>query len=154
MMLVSSFVFVISLYSLYYYFRYACRSIVRREFEKDYSTSVARANHLEFLDVRRALVQKLSTGAYEPMVEVLERDFQTLTYLLRNAATIHVGSYSRQERLLIIDYRLLSSWLRIKRLLGVKNLHNTLVEMTDILNYFANVMGQRAATFSSATLTY
>lgn len=153
-MLVSSFVFVISIYSLFYYFRYVCRSILRYEFEKDYSTSVVTANNLEFLEVRRALEQGLAEGTYGPIVETLERDFQTLTYLLRNAATVHVGRYSRQERLLIIDYHLLRLWFSLKRLLHLPNLRGTLVEMTDILSYFANVMGHRAATFATANLTY
>lgn len=154
MMLVSSFVFVISLYSLFYYFRYACRSVVRREFEKDYSSSVATANHLDFLAVRQVLAQEVAAGAYGPMVEALERDFQTLTYLLRHAATVHVGHYSRHERMLIIDYHLLRVWLSLKRLVRLNNLRGTLVEMTDILTYFANVVGQRAATFATANLTY
>lgn len=154
MMFISSVVFVISLYSLFYYFRYACRSIVRYEFEKDYSTAVASANHLEFLAVRQSLAGEIEGGAYEPMIEALERDFQTLTYLLRNAATVHIGRYSRQERMLIIDYHLLRAGLGLKRLFGLKNLRGTLVEMTDILNYFANVMGQRAATFATLTVNY
>lgn len=153
-MLVSSFVFVISIYSLFYYFRYVCRSVLRHEFEKDYSTSVVTANNLEFLEVRRALAQELTGGAYGSMVETLERDFQTLTYLLRSAATVHVGRYSRQERLLIIDYHLLRLWFTLKRLLRLPNLRGTLVEMTDILSYFANVMGHRAATFATANLAY
>ena len=154
MMLISAFVFVISIYSLLYYFRYACRSVLRHEFEKDYSTSVVSANNLEFLGVRRALAQELPEPQYAPMAEALERDFHTLTYLLRNAATVHVGRYSRQERILIIDYHLLRLWYSLKRLMRVPGLRGTLVEMTDILSYFANVMGQRAATFATANLTY
>ena len=76
----------------------------------------------------------------------LERDYEALTYLLRNAGTVHVGKYSRAERLLMLDFQLLRFWVRVKRLLGLQSWHSTLLEMTSILQYFGNVMGQRLAT--------
>ncbi len=145
---ISIFILVISAALLMFWLRSACQSVLRHRFEQDYSTEVAEANQLEYLAIRRALAEHPEEIAdYGGLLATLERDYEALTYLLRNAATVHVGRYSRTERLLVLDFQLLRLWVRLKRLVGWPSWRAGLLEMTTILNYFANVVGQRLATF-------
>ncbi|MEE8200726.1 MAG: hypothetical protein V3R29_06110 [Candidatus Acidoferrales bacterium] len=147
---VSIFILVSSGALLAFWLRSACQSVLRQAFEQDYSTEVAEANQLEYLAIRKALAEYPEEIAdYRGLLGTLERDYEALTYLLRNAATVHVGRYSQSERLLILDFQLLRLWVRGKRLLGWPSWRAGLLEMTTILNYFGNVVGQRLVTFPS-----
>ena len=147
---VSVFILLMSGAMLVFWLRSASQSVLRQRFEQDYSSEVAEANQLEFLSIRKALASAPEAiGDHRNVLTALEQDYQALSYLLRNAATVHVGHYSRSERLLILDFHLLASWVRISRGLGLKNWRSGLLEMTTILQYFGNVVGQRLATFPS-----
>lgn len=147
---VSVFILLMSGAMLVFWLRSASQSVLRQRFEQDFSSEVAEANQLEFLTIRKALASApQDIGDHRSVLTALERDYQALSYLLRNAATVHVGRYSRSERLLIIDFRLLSLWVRISRGLGFQGWRSGLLEMTTILQFFGNVVGQRLATFPS-----
>ncbi len=145
--LLSIFILVVSGLLLVFWLRTTCRSILRQQFERDYTLEVAAANQLEFLAVRKALEERPESADIARALTSLQRDYEALTYLLRNAATVHVGKYSRRERFLILDFHLLRLWIGFKRVLGVEKWREDLLEMTDILQYFANVMGHRLVTF-------
>jgi len=148
--LVSVLVLVISAFMLVFWLRSASRSVLRERFEQNYSAEVAEANQLEFLTIRKALSDGAGDGVdYASSLSALERDFEALTYLLRNAATVNVGRYTRRERLLVLDFQLLRVWVRMKRVLGFSSWQAGLVEMATILEYFGNVVGQRLVTFPS-----
>jgi len=143
-------VLVISAFMLVFWLRSASRSVLRERFEQNYSAEVAEANQLEFLTIRKALSDGAGDGVdYASSLSALERDFEALTYLLRNAATVNVGRYTRRERLLVLDFQLLRVWVRMKRVLGFSSWQAGLVEMATILEYFGNVVGQRLVTFPS-----
>src|SRR3972149_345432 len=110
---VSLFILASSGLLLLFWLRSAAQSVLRQRFEQDYSAEVAEANQLEYLAIRKALAD------YRGLLTTLERDYEALTYLLRNAATVHVGRYTRTERLLVMDFQLLRLWVRLKRLLGL-----------------------------------
>ncbi len=144
---ISVFILLSSLAFLFSWLRAVSRAALRQTFERDYSADVAEASQLEFLAIRRALLEYPEEIAdYDGVLTTLERDYEALTYLLRNAGTVHVGKYSRAERLLMLDFQLLRFWVRVKRLLGLQSWHSALLEMTSILQYFGNVMGQRLTT--------
>ncbi len=144
---ISVFILLSSLAFLFSRLRAASRAALRQTFERDYSADVAEASQLEFLAIRRALQEYPEEIAdYNGVLTTLERDYEALTYLLRNAGTVHVGKYSRAERLLMLHFQLLRFSVRVKRLLGLQSWHSALLEMTSILQYFGNVMGQRLAT--------
>jgi len=148
--LVSVLILVVSASMLVFWLRSASRSILRERFEQNYSAEVAEANQLEFLAVRKALSDGSAEDAdYASSLGALERDYEALTYLLRNAATVNVGRYTRRERLLVLDFQLLRVWVRMKRVLGLSSWQSGLVEMATILEYFGNVVGQRLVTFPS-----
>jgi hypothetical protein len=64
-----------------------------------------------------------------------------------------VGRYTRAEKLLVLDFHLLRIWARFSRLLGWKAWRSSLLQMTSILEYFGNVVGQRLTTFPSQMLS-
>lgn len=147
---VSVFVLLMSATMLVFWLRSASRSVLRQRFEQDFSAEVAEANQLEFLAIQKALASAPEEiGDHRSVLSALEQDYQALSYLLRNAATVHVGRYSRSERLLILDFKLLGFWVRLSRGLGLQGWRSGLLEMTTILQYFGNVVGQRLATFPS-----
>ena len=148
--LVSVLILVVSASMLVFWLRSASRSILRERFAQNYSAEVAEANQLEFLAVRKALSDGPEGSVdYANSLGALERDYEALTYLLRNAATVNVGRYTRRERLLVLDFQLLRVWVRMKRVLGLSSWQSGLVEMATILEYFGNVVGQRLVTFPS-----
>src|SRR3970040_1170400 len=147
---VSVFVLVSSGLLLLFWLRSAAQYHLRQRFEQAYSAEVAEPTHLEYLPIRKALAEYPEEIAdYAGLLTTLERDYEALTYLLRNAATVHVGRYSRTERLLIMDFQLLRLWVRLKRLRGGPSWRSGLREMATILEYFGNVVGHRLVTFPS-----
>lgn len=152
--LVSAFILISSGVLLLLWLRSACQSVLGSQFERDYSSEVAEANQLEFLAVRHALENSVEEHPdVGEAVTALERDYEALTYLLRNAATVHVGRYSQAERLLILDFQLLRLWVRASHLVGLRTWRSALLEMAAILQYFGNVVGQRLVTFPAAATT-
>ena len=126
-------------------FQVACPTILRREFDREYSQPVINATRLEFRALRQSLVGVGASVDYRRVAGTLKCDFFTLCYLLRNGASTH-QNYTNDERLLILYFRwqLLSlatrHWLRV----GEKQ---AAVRLTAVLQYFANVAGQRASLF-------
>lgn len=151
---VSVFILVSSLVLLFLWVKSVTRSILGTPFQQDYSREVAEANRLEFFNIRQALGGELDqSGDFRDALSALERDYEALSYLLRNAATLHVGRYTRAERLLILDFHLLGVWARFSRLLGFPAWRSSLLRMTTILEYFGNVVGQRLETFPTQALS-
>ncbi len=147
---ISVFILAMSGALLVFWLRSVVQSILRERFEQSYSAEVAEANRLEFLHIRKALQEQAGEVAdYRGALDALERDFEALNYLLRNAATVHVGRITPSERLLATDFHLMRLWARVSRALGLRGWRSSLVEMTSILEYFGNVVGQRLATFPS-----
>ncbi len=147
---ISVLILVMSAAMLVFWLRSACRSILAERFEQDFSAEVAEANQLEFLTIRKALADSAEGEVdYGGYLGALERDYEALTYLLRNAATVHIGSYTYQERLLVADFSLLRVWVRMKKTFGMSSWKSGLTEMATILEYFGNVVGHRLVNFPS-----
>jgi hypothetical protein len=73
----------------------------------------------------------------------LENDFLALTYLLKNAVNVD-QRYSREERLLMLYFRLVFASLITRHWLRVHE-KSAILKLTAILQYFANVVGQRVS---------
>jgi hypothetical protein len=137
---------------------------------------IAEMNHLEFLMVRQFLAaspapsrcsappdsptpSRRSTppdspapGDYGRLMAALRHDFLALTYLLRFAATIDVGRYSSQERLLVMDFHLMRVLCVLGRWVSPELARYALREMTDVLEHFAIVIGRRISSFELDTV--
>jgi hypothetical protein len=148
-MFASIFILAFSVAALLYWAWYACRSILRGPRTAEEIERIAQANRLEFERVRRLLESGADLVSYDGLRDSLRHDFLALTYLLRYAATVHVGRYSNEERLLIGDFHLMRAVYRLSRAFSPRAARYALLEMAAILEYFATVMNRRMASFSA-----
>ncbi len=129
---------------LLFWLHTALQTLVRGCAESKVSAEVAVANHLCYRVIRQALeTDPQQPGNAQACIAALERDYQALTYLLRNAATVTVGRYTGRERLLLIDFQLLRLAVRLQHGLNWPGWQTRLLEMSRILEYFGNTVGLR-----------
>lgn len=133
---------VSSVFLFGYWFRYTCLLILSARTSRDYAAPVAIANQLGFLEVQSAL-QKSSD--LERLKEMLDRDYEVLTYLLKNAASPARGDDAVENRMLKIDYRLMRAWYSLTCRISPNAAMKALDEMSQVVAHFANAMGERAA---------
>jgi hypothetical protein len=88
---------------------------------------------------------------YPRLTLTLKCDFLALTYLLKNAANVN-QRYNYEERLLICYFKLVFASLFTRHLLKLREGPATL-KLTSILEYFANVVGERVNTVRFGNLT-
>ena len=150
-MFASIFILLFSVAALAYWLRYTVVSILHREGATAEAAQLAEANRLEFPQIRRALEQSAAVDNGR-LIQALGQDFLALTYLLRYAATVHVGRYSHEERLLLVDFHLMRAFYRLVRPFSLRGARFALLEMTSILEHFAGVMSQRMTSFSTGML--
>jgi len=134
-------ILVISAALLLFYLQAACEKILRKPFEEPLPDPIVDANRLEFPFIRRALEEYEAPIDYARFRVQLKCDYLALIYLLRNAANQR-RRLSGDERSLAIYFRALSGLLAIWHLLGLGE-RPLLLKMTSVLEYFANVLGER-----------
>jgi hypothetical protein len=144
-------ILILSTAFFFFYMQATCQRILRRKFDQEYFLAIVNANRLEFPAVRRTLGELNAPVDYPRLRMMLQCDFLALTYLLKNAANVH-QRYLREERLLMFYFRwafaslITRHWLRLRE-------EPTILKLTTILQYFANVVGQRVSTVRFANLT-
>lgn len=116
-MVASILITVVSLVLLSYWFRYSCLLLLRNQAQ---SANVPQKQ-----------------GDLDPMREAVERDYRLLTYLCRHAAGL--AEQSLEERILILDYKLMRTWYRLTRTLAPTQARNALSEMAAVVAF----LGQR-----------
>jgi hypothetical protein len=131
-----------------YWFRYTCLLILSAKTTRDYAPSVAAANQLNFVQVQSALRE--SSSDLEKLKDALDRDYEVLTYLLKNAANPSSGDTAIEDRMLEVDYRLMRFWYEISLQLSPRAARRALDEMSDVVAHFANAMGERAVAGAAA----
>jgi hypothetical protein len=124
---------------------------LRRQFDREYFLAIVNANRLEFPAVRRGLGESSAPVDYPRLRIMLKCDFLALTYLLKNAVNVH-ERYSCEERLLMFYFRLVFASFSTRHWLRVRE-KPAILKLTAILQYFANVVGQRVNTVQFANLT-
>ena len=150
-MIVATLILILSAAMFFFYFQATCQRIVRRQFDLEYFRSIANANRLEFPSLRKALEESGARMEYTRLRGALRCDFLALTYLLRNVENSK-GRYSNQERLLILYFHTQSLSLAVRHLLKLSDNKATL-RLTSVLQYFANVVGQRVGAVKLGGLT-
>jgi len=141
----------LSIALLMFYLQQTCQRILRREFGHEFFHSVVNANRLEFPFVRKALEEFNAPVDYERFRMQLKCDFLALTYLLKNAGNAK-GRLSKEERFLTWYFRavvlklIVAHWLRLGERAAV-------LKLTSILEYFANVLGERVDTIRFGDMT-
>ncbi len=140
-MFLAALILVVSTGLFFFYFQVTCQRILRRRFEKEYFLSIVSANRLEFPAVRKAIEEFDAPVDYPRVRMTLKCDFLALTYLLKNAANVD-QRYSRDERLLMFYFRAVFFFLVARHVLKLRE-KPAILKLTAILEYFANVVGQR-----------
>ncbi len=141
-MLVNLAIIACSLVLLVYWFRYTCLLIL--------NTKSATSANSEFpyprrLGVETAFNTKANSHTVDQLSELLARDYRLLTYLLRHTAALEVGGLTLEHRLLMLDFRLMQFWYSVARLLFPEQARKALKEMSEIVAYFGNAIGERTA---------
>ena len=150
-MFMATLILILSTALFFFYLQVVCQKILRRQFTQEFFQSIVNANRLEFLSVRKAIEDFGSPMEYPRLTLTLKCDFLALTYLLKNAANVN-QRYSYEERLLILYFKLVFASLVTRHWLKLRET-TAAIKLTSILEYFANVVGERVNTVRFGNLT-
>jgi hypothetical protein len=150
-MFMAALILILSTGLFFFYFQAVCQKILRRQFAQEFSQSLVNANRLEFPSIRKAIEELGSPTEYPRLTLTLKCDFLALTYLLKNAANVN-QRYTFEERLLIFYFKLVFASLATRHLLKLPEAPAAL-KLTAILEYFANVVGERVNMVRFGNLT-
>jgi hypothetical protein len=140
-MIIAALILILSTAMFFFYFQATCQRILRRQFDWDYFQSIANANRLEFPSLRKSMEEVGAPVEYSRLHRALQCDFFALTYLLKNVENAK-RRYSVEERLLMLYFRCQFLSLAVRRLLKLSD-NKAILNLTSVLQYFANVVGER-----------
>jgi len=129
---------------LLYWFRYSCILMLRNSLA-DPRAAVAVNSQFSFWQVREQLRDAVPADGFEA---ALERDYRLLTYLIEHAAGLDLSSI--EDRLLILDYRMMQIYYRVVRSAAPRSARRALAEMADVLSVLAGRLAERAGVRSEA----
>ncbi len=129
-----------------YWFRYTCLLILSAKTTRDYAADIAAANQLSFLQVQAQLRE--NAADLDRLHAALDRDLTMITYLIQHASG--QGEWGIEDRMLKLNYQLMSAWCSLSRRLSPEAGRRALDEMSMIVSHFANAMGERAMAGSAA----
>jgi hypothetical protein len=150
-MFIAALILIISTGMFLFYVHAICQRILRREFDKDYSLAIVNANRLEFPVVRRAAEALEAPLDFAHVRLTLKCDYLALTYLLRHAVNVN-RRYTRQEWLLVVYFHAILLLLGLCHKLGLGE-RSAILNLAAILQYFANVIGQRVSALRFGELS-
>ena len=136
-MIVSTMILISSLAMFLLYLQAACESILRREFDPVRLRLTVNACRLEFQFVQKEMQDTETQADYRWVRMALKCDYKALAFLLKNAGT---ANYSRRERILMLYFKALSLTVSVQHSLKLDE-KRTILKLTGILTYFANVLG-------------
>ena len=126
-----------------YWFRYTCLLVLSTKTIRDYASEIASANQLGFLEIQSQLRQ--GSPELDRLRSLLDRDYAVLTSLLKHASVASPKDLGIETRMLEINYRLMGAWYRVSSRFSTAAARRALDEMSMVVAYFANTMGERAA---------
>jgi len=136
-------IIAVSAVLLVYWFRYTCLLILSAKPEKDYAFPLAEANKLNFREIGADHVEQASSADLDRLERMLDRDYRLITYLIEHAAVIRVGGITLEERLLLLDYRLMRLACKLSRRFSLRRARAAMLEMAQVLRWLANDVGER-----------
>jgi len=135
-MIASVLIIVCSAVLLVYWFRYSCLLLLRN----------AAPAETPFADERFSIGMVLDNAGTEKnlteLERALDRDYKLLSYLLKHAADLELASI--ENRMLILDYKLMRVWFRVTRIMAPAQSRKALVEMATALSAVARQAGQQS----------
>ena len=135
-MFVGTLIVVISTLLLAYWFRYSCLLVMRNCAEETTSEESVRAGELQ------AKLREASD--LDPVQIALDRDYAVLVYLVQHAAGLELQSI--EDRLLMLDYKVMRLWYRVARLAAPDQAREALSEMVSVVGILSSRLAQRAAS--------
>lgn len=142
-MLTNIVIILSSLVLLIYWFRYSCLVILNTK------ASCGRADDSvgplwAALALGRRRVEAVATpGQLDELSSALDRDYRLLTYLLKHTAGLEIGGLTIEQRMLMLDFRLMQLWYRLSRTVFPPQSRKALAEMSDIVACFADALLDR-----------
>jgi hypothetical protein len=143
-MIISLLIIGFSIVLLVYWFRYSCLLLLRAESER--VASAPAANDQRFASA--GMWRELPAAPLDRLEEALNRDYRLLTYLLDHAAGL--SGESLEDRILVLDYRVMSWYFCLTRALAPSQARRALSEMATVVAVLADRMGQQAAMRAEA----
>lgn len=147
-MIASFLIMAVSMAALAYWFRYTCALILESRTARDYSAEVAAAHRLSFSGVRDLI--EAPRLDFEAVRRSLERDLSIVRALMGRAGKVELGSVPCEELLLRLDFELMKWAGALARPFSEAKARAALVEMAQVVEYFANAAGERMAEASRA----
>jgi hypothetical protein len=138
-MFASAFIIVLSSALFAYWLRYTCLELLRQQAAGVSEFQPAVRTTLGLADVGEQLK---AGGELSPVHNLLQRDYQVLTYLTQHASGLKLQSF--EEKLLFWDYRAMRCWYRLTQTAAPDQARQALSEMASVLNVLAGRIGQRA----------
>jgi hypothetical protein len=140
-MIMATLILILSTALFFFYLQGICQKILRRQFAQSFWLAIANANGFEFPSVRQALDESSVALQYPSLMTALRCDFQALTYLAKNASNVK-QRHTYEERFLICYFKFVFLSLATRHWLRLAEKPAAL-KLTAILQYFANVVGER-----------
>jgi hypothetical protein len=137
-MIASILIIAFSIVMFVYWFRYSCLLLLRGAAEQA-ELSAAQDKRFSVSEV----MEGLKTGQeLEPLQRSLDRDYHVLKYLIEHAADLELVSI--ENRLLILDYKLMHCWFNLTRTLAPVQSRQALTEMASVLVVLVRKMSQQS----------
>lgn len=144
-MFASVLIIAVSSVLLVYWFRYSCLLLLRNGAEEATPLSLVIQGTLSLAEIQG----RLQSGAQlDPLLSLVQRDYQVLTYLVRHVSGLKLESI--EERLLVWDYRTMRLWYWITKTAAPEQAREAIREMASVLNILASRIGERAGFQSEA----
>jgi hypothetical protein len=144
-MITSVLIIAFSVVLLIYWFRYCCILLIRTHSEQQSAAAAAGDANFNFSSVRERL---RTERELDTLRQSLDRDYALFAYLLEHAAGLQATSL--EDRLLVIDYKVMQGWYRLTRTAAPDQARKALEEMATVLGLLVGKMGERAAAHSAA----
>jgi hypothetical protein len=129
---------------LLFHLQALCQKLMGRRLTRKFYEPIVTAHQLEFPLVRKAVENFGSSGECSRLTVTLKCDFLAVTYLLRNASNFD-QRVTYEDRLLMLYFKVLFVSLITRHRLGLRK-NSTVLKLTTILQYFADVVGERVST--------
>jgi hypothetical protein len=136
-MITSAFIIAISVILFVYWLRYSCVMLLRSAQERGEMAKSAD----ERFNVAAVLERLKTEGDLDPLEQALERDYHVVTYLIEHAADLELASI--ENKLLVLDYKLMRTWSRVTRTLAPQQSRKALSEMASVLSVLVGQMGDQ-----------
>jgi hypothetical protein len=128
-----------------YWFRYSCILLLRAHAERTAPAYAVPDIRFCFAEVQASL---RTAQDLDPLHVSLQRDYRILIYLLQHAAGLNLESV--EDRLLVLDYRVMQLWYRLTRIAAPQQARQALSEMASVLSVLAQKMNEQAGVQTEA----